>query len=225
MCGRYSQDVSWAQVHAFSKGLSLQTPDADPEPAYNIAPTQAAWLLVADEEQGARAAQMRWGLIPFWAKDTRIGYSTINARLETAASKPAFREAWKRRRCLVIASGYYEWRDEAGARQPYWIHPADVPLMLFAGLWEHNDQVAETPLLSFSILTTAAQGEVSALHDRMPLSLGPEVLSDWLHIDAAGATEIADAARARAVEFHKVDRAVGNVRNQGPELIKPLQDS
>lgn len=207
-------------MHAFTAPLAVATPEQDPEPAYNIAPSQNAWVILARDGQ-AVAERLRWGLVPGWAKDTKIGYRTINARLETAATKPAFRAAWKARRCLVIATGYYEWRTEDGVKQPYWIHP-EPGLMLFAGLWERNEQVAAEPLQSFSILTRDAEGEIAQLHDRMPLALQPEVLGDWLTGDAETAGAVAVAAPSVAVVFHPVRREVGNVRSQGEGLISAI---
>lgn len=220
MCGRYTNHATWAQVHAFTAPLAVATPAQDPEPAYNIAPSQNAWVILMRDGQ-AVAERLRWGLVPAWAKDTKIGYSTINARVETAATKPAFRAAWKARRCLVIATGYFEWRTEDGVKQPYWIHP-EAGLMLFAGLWERNEQAAAELLQSFSILTRDGEGDIAKLHDRMPLSLQPQVLGEWLGATADAAGAIAAAAPPIAVAFHPVRREVGNVRSQGERLISPV---
>jgi len=221
MCGRYTNHATWADVHAFTSPLAVATPAEDPEPAYNIAPSQNAWVILMRDGE-AVAERLRWGLVPAWAKDTKIGYRTINARVETAATKPAFRTAWKTRRCLVIATGYYEWRTEDGVKQPYWIHPTSG-LMLFAGLWEHNTRVAAEPLDSFTILTRDAEGDITALHERMPLSLESSVLAEWLSgsVDTAGA--ITAAAPPMEVAFHRVRREVGNVQSQGEGLIAAVE--
>ena len=221
MCGRFSLDTTWQQVHAFSQGLNLIVPEQDPEPNYNIAPTQPSWVLVADPA-GAVAQSMRWGLLPSWAKDIKIGASMINARLETAATKPAFRSAWKARRCLVPASGYYEWRLEAGIKQPYWVHDLANPLLMFAGLWENWKAPSGDWLQSFTIITRAADGPMLALHDRTPLMLSAVVLGDWLHGDAEAATAIALSAPTPALGWHPVSRAVSNPRSTGPQLIEPV---
>lgn len=219
MCGRDTFFATWAEVRAFSTPLALATPAEDPVPAYNRAPTQTGWVLV-DRDDGAEARPMRWGLIPFWAKDSKIAYSTINARIETASSKPAFREAWKRRRGLLPSSGYYEWKPlPAGGKQPYFIHAADGPLLMFAALWERW-QGPDGELESYSILTQSAAGEVTAVHDRMPLILPPSLFRDWLHASPADAAAIAHAAPVPALAFHPVGKAVGNPRSQGETLIR-----
>lgn len=221
MCGRFTQAMSWAEVHAFSRGLDLVLPTADPGPTYNLAPTQAAWTLVADGA-AARAEPMRWGLVPPWAGDLRIGASMINARLETATTKPAFRKAWGARRCLVPASGYYEWRLENGVKQPYYIHDRDGPVLMFAGLWERWKSPQDEWVRSFAIVTCAALDPMRDLHDRTPLMLPPLVLHDWLHGTAEDAAAIALAVQPPALAWHAVSRAVGNPRSNGPQLVAPV---
>lgn len=220
MCGRYSRDYTWAEVHAFSQGLRLSTPAADPEPAYNVAPTQPGWVLVPAGDGAASAQEMRWGIIPVWAKDAKIAYSTINARVETADTKPAFRAAWKSRRCLIPASGYYEWPGEGAAKQPYYIHSAAGPLLIFAGLWEpgRDDRPA-----TYSIVTRDAEGPVATLHDRMPLMLPVALLRDWIEGGPDDAAAIAHSAPIPDLAWHAVGKAVGNARNQGRQLIEPVQ--
>lgn len=222
MCGRYSNHYRWADVHAFSTGLELSTPAQDPEPAYNFAPTQIGWVLTANDEGGGSAHAMRWGIIPAWARDTRIAWNTINARIETVASKPAFRAAWRARRCLVPASGYYEWPGEGRAKQPFYIHPARAPILMFAGLWERFTPADAEPVETYSIITMDAAGPLAELHDRMPLMLPAELHQAWLYGSADEAMNIAHAAPVPEVRWHAVGKAVGNVRNQGPTLIEPI---
>lgn len=222
MCGRFTRDMSWADVHAFSQGLDLLVPAADPEPSWNVCPTQDSWVLAPREEGGAIARTMRWGLLPPWAKDARIGASMINARLETAATKPAFRKAWAARRCLVPASGYYEWRLEHGIKQPYWIHDLEHPVLMFAGLWENWKQPDGEWLQSFALITRAAVDAMAQLHDRTPLMLQAPVLASWLHGSADDAAAIADAAVPPRLAWHPVNRAVSNPRSNGPGLIEPV---
>ena len=222
MCGRFTQGISWAEVHAFSQGLDLLLPDSDPEPTYNLCPTQSAWLIAADGKQ-ARAQQMRWGLVPSWAKDIKIGASMINARLETASEKPSFRSAWKSRRCLVPASGYYEWREEGGIKQPYYVHDTRGPLLMFAGLWEQWKTPEGESLRTFAILTCAAEGAMLQLHDRTPVMLEGVVMHDWLHGNAEQAAAIALSAATPDLAWHKVNRAVSNPRSSGAQLIAPLE--
>jgi len=215
MCGRDSQFFTWREIHAFSGGLAVSTPTQDPEPNYNRAPTQAGWVLVADGDQ-AVATEMRWGLVPSWAKDTRLAYSTINARCETAATKPVFRAAWKQRRGLVPSSGYYEWRMEDGAKQPYFIHARNSPVLFFAGLWEQRGE-----LLTYSIVTRDADPAIAHLHDRMPLMLSPDLLGTWIGGSPEDAAQIALSAATPELDWHPVDPAVGKVRSVGAQLVLP----
>ena len=219
MCGRFSRDMTWEQVHAFSRGLDLIVPEEEPEASYNVTPTQSSWVLTAAEDNAAVARQMRWGLLPSWARDIKIGASMINARLETIAEKPAFRSAWKSRRCLVPASGYYEWRLEGGIKQPYWIHQRNEPLLMFAGLWENWKAPTGDWLQSFAIVTCSAVDTMLQLHDRTPLMLSPQVLHDWLHGSTQQATAIALSAEVPDLDWHPVSRAVSNPRSNGPQLI------
>lgn len=223
MCGRDTFFATWAEVRAFSSPLPLATPAQDAAPAYNRAPTQQGWVIRADAGRGGDVVPMRWGLVPFWAKDPKIAYSTINARIESASSKPAFREPWKRRRCLVPSSGYYEWQvlADGKTKQPWFIHAADAPILMFAGLWDRW-RGPDGEIDSYAILTQPAEGAVTAVHDRMPLSLPPALLADWLHGSPEDAAAIAHSAPVAEVAFHRVARAVGNARNQGPGLIAAL---
>lgn len=223
MCGRDSAFYTWAEVHAFSQPLAFTAPAEDPPPRYNRAPSQPGWVLRAAADGAAEAVEMRWGLLPFWSRDGKPSYSTINARVESAAQKPAFREPWKRRRCLVPSSGYYEWKPLAGGRkQAYFIHAADGPLLMFAGLWDRWQGAEGEPRLSYSVLTRAAEGAVTAVHDRMPVCLPPECLRDWLQAPVERLAELVQALPTPELAFHPVAAAVGNVRNQGPSLIEPL---
>ena len=222
MCGRFSSYYTWREIWEFSGGLQLTVPAEDPQPAYNMAPTQPAWVLVGGEPGQARAVQMRWGIIPAWARDAKIAYSTINARVETAHSKPAFRAAWKSRRCLVPASGYFEWPGEGKHKQPYYIRPVDSPVLMFAGLWERWTPKDAEPVETYAIVTMDAQGDLARLHDRMPLMLTPEWHREWIECDGEQAAALAQVATMPKLSWHPVGKAVGNVRNQGPQLIEPV---
>ncbi|WP_222564634.1 SOS response-associated peptidase [Novilysobacter antarcticus] len=226
MCGRDSQFYTWREVHAFSGGLPLVTPDADPVPNYNRAPTQEGWAIVAADQDGGAALPMRWGLLPAWAKDTRLAYKTINARLETVAEKPAFRSAWVRRRCLIPSSGYYEWIQlDPKTKQPYFIHLADAPVMFYAGLWDARTGADGGELLTYSVITRDADQTVATIHDRMPLILPTDVFPAWLHGTSDDAMSIALSVPSANLVYHPVSRAVGNVRNTGPQLVEPLVGS
>ncbi len=223
MCGRDSQFYTWREVHAFSGGLPLTTPEADPAPNYNRAPTQEGWAVVAADQGGGAALPMRWGLLPAWAKDARLAYKTINARLETVAEKPAFRSAWRHRRCLIPSSGYYEWIQlDAKTKQPYFIHLADAPVMFYAGLWETRPADGGGETLTYSVITRDADQTVATIHDRMPLILPADVFPAWLHGDSDEAMAIALGVPSADLVHHPVSRAVGNVRNNGPELVQPV---
>ena len=215
--------MTWADVVAFSRGLDLVLPASDPEPSWNVCPTQSSWVLAASDNDGAQAREMRWGLLPSWARDSKIGASMINARLETVAEKPAFRSAWKARRCLVPASGYYEWHLEAGIKQPYLIHDPDSPVLMFAGLWENWKTPEGDWLQSFTIITRGATDPMQQLHDRTPLMLSHIVLHDWLHgsVDQAAAIALS-ASPPLALAWYPVSRAVSNPRNNDRRLVEPL---
>jgi putative SOS response-associated peptidase YedK len=225
MCGRFTREMTWAEVVAFTRGLDLIVPETEPEPSWNVCPTQDSPVLMPQKEgEGAVVKNLRWGLLPPWAKDPKIGASMINARYETVAEKPAFRKAWQSRRCLVPASGYYEWRLEHGVKQPYFIHDLDSPVLMFAGLYENWKQPDGEWLQTFSLITRAAIDPMSQLHDRTPLMLhsqSPE-LKGWLHGDAADAKAIADAAVPPRLVWHPVARAVSNPRSNGRALVDPV---
>lgn len=224
MCGRFTAEYTWAQIWQMYSGLSSTQMLADPEPRWNIAPTQSVPVLLPDGERSGRVVvePLRWGLIPAWAKDTKAGYSTINARIETAATKPAFRDAWKRRRCLIPASGYYEWPGEGANKQPYYIHAA-APILMFAGLYELWTPSEGASIQSFTIITMDAEGPVAKMHDRMPLILPPDLARDWIESDAQQAAAIAQAAPVPELVFYPVGKAVGNVRNQGRGLVDQVE--
>ena len=222
MCGRFTRDMSWADVVEFSRGLQLIVPETEPEPSYNVCPTQDSPVLVPYEPGGAIVRNLRWGLLPPWVKDPKLGASMINARLETAAQKPAFRKAWQSRRCLVPATGYYEWRLEHGIKQPYWIHDLDHKLLMFAGLWENWKQPDGEWLQTFALITRAAVDPMDQLHDRTPLMLQADALAGWLHGDGKDATDIANAATPPRLIWHPVTRAVSNPRSAGRALIDPV---
>ena len=225
MCGRFTRDFTWQQVREFSRMLDLIVPEEAPTSAWNIAPTDPHPVIVASdhvEGGGGRVDTMRWGLLPSFAKDTRLAYSTINARRESVDTKPAFRNAGKKRRALVPASGYYEWPVLDGRKRPHYIHLADSPVMMFGGLWEARPDGAGGWLLTYAIVTRAADPVIASVHDRMPLLLPPELHRDWLQGSADEAMQIAHAAPEPALAYHEVDPAVGNVRNQGAQLIARL---
>ncbi len=200
------------------------------EPRYNLAPTQDAPVVILGNENERRLGLMRWGLVPAWADDLSIGNRLINARSETAASKPAFRDAFAERRCLVPADGFYEWRrldDASGSRKiPYWIHQPDRRPFAFAGLWERwRPRQGGDPVVTFTLLTTRPSRWMSRLHDRMPVILpDDEACRSWLRPDA-GLEELGDLLRPAPedlLEAWPVATTVNRPANEGPELIEPV---
>ncbi|MBT3925806.1 MAG: SOS response-associated peptidase [Rhodospirillaceae bacterium] len=222
MCGRFSQFHSWEEVHAF---LNIFGPPRNLPARYNIAPTQDA-AIARHGREGRSLDFLRWGLVPSWAKDSSMAARMINARAETVAQKPSFRDAFKQRRCLVPADGFYEWRGPKGAKQPYRILSPDQGLFAFAGLWERWDKGGAEPIESFTIITTEANSKLAAVHARMPVILDPADFERWLSPDLAvnDALALLRPAPDEALEFHAVGKHVNNARNDDPACITPLPE-
>ena len=223
MCGRYAI----ATVDGFSDRFHLARLPLDFSPHFNVAPGQRMPVVVA-EGDGNAAELMKWGLIPSWAKDPKIGYRTINARAEGLADKPSFRGPFKRQRCLVPATGFYEWRKDGSAKTPYFIRRADGGLFGFAGLWDrwqdpHGDEVR-----SYSIVTTKPNELVAPIHNRMPAILRPEDEEDWLdpdNHDTAFLARLLGPYPAEAMEAYPVSTEVNKVENAGEALIAPVNSA
>ncbi|ODT97251.1 MAG: hypothetical protein ABS82_00945 [Rhodanobacter sp. SCN 67-45] len=227
MCGRYAIYGPVSTSRAMKRvedqlGLDLSASINQREPQYNVAPTQYA-PVVALAEGGAQVKGLKWGLIPSWAKDPGIGARAINSRAETVAEKPMFRAAFKKRRCLVPASGYFEWRLEGGAKQPYYIREPDGNLMMFAGLWEAwRASDADEWTRTYTIVT-GEPGRVSGdIHDRQPVILPPDLLDAWLTVSPEDALALLKVLPEAELTYHAVSKAVGNVRHKGPELVEPI---
>jgi putative SOS response-associated peptidase YedK len=188
---------------------------------FNIAPTQQAPVVRIGREGGREIAMLRWGLVPFWAKDLKVGTTMINARSEGIEAKPAFREPIRSRRCIVPATGFFEWQGERpGRKRPYAITVPELPLFAFAGLWERwRASKDDEPVETFAIVTTDANETVARVHDRMPVILPMDAVDTWLTgpPDEARAllTPWAGALALRAVGPH-----VSNVNNEGPECLE-----
>jgi len=226
MCGRAKlpDDVSEIKLD-----LKIDFDEiGDYRPRWNAAPT--SHLPVVVSKAGKRTlTTMRWGLVPSWAKDIKIGYSTFNARAEEIETRPAFCGAWKAgRRCLVVADGYYEWR--TADKQPFAVTLGNRGPMTFAGIWDFwRDPGAPNakPLKSFAIITTPANALLKPLHDRMPAVLSPGCWAAWLGEIAAAGEELKAMLKpytGSAMAFWPVDRRVGNVRNDSPDLFAPLSE-
>jgi putative SOS response-associated peptidase YedK len=214
MCGRFFLDTDPRDI---MEHYNAPPPDLFTA-RYNIAPTTPVLAL-----NSGKFDLYRWGLITAWAKDISMGNRMFNARAETVAEKPSFRNAYRRRRCLVPASGFYEWRTENGRKQPYLCH-IDQQLFSMAGIWEHWQDGDGNELQSCAVITTEAQGKMRDLHQRMPVYIAPADYNSWLDCRSEDTT-LADRLLADTspdYDYFAVGTAVGNSRNEGPDLIKPL---
>ena len=231
MCGRYATTLTAASLNQEFE-VDLANSFVDLEPNYNQAPTDPAPIVVQrkakdDIPEHRELMTARWGLIPSWAKDPSIGNRMINARTETVAEKPAFKKAFATRRALVPADGYYEWYvQDDKTKQPFFITPRDRSVMAMAGLYEFwKDPATSDWVTSFTILTTTAEDSLGHLHDRMPLIVERGGYAEWLdpapHPVEALMELLIPAAPGR-LDAYPVSKAVGNVRNNGPELMEPL---
>lgn len=219
MCGRFTLTRSAAEV---AEHFGLDAAPALP-PRYNLAPTQEA-PVVRIGSDGERVAELRrWGLVPRWAKDVSVGARQINARAESVAERPAFREALRHRRCLVPADGFYEWQGRAGRKRPHHIALPDGALFAIAGLYESWLGPGGEAVESFTLVTQPATGAVAALHGRMPLILDPEGYATWLARGtlAPEAIPAFSQTRAAALVTRPVDVRVNDVRHDDPACLAP----
>lgn len=227
MCGRYAMfgpvSVSREGKAALDRmGVDLERALDQRDPLYNVARTQKAPILFhADGAYLIKAT--RWGLIPSWAKDEKIGSKLINARVETVAEKPSFRAAFKKRRCQVPASGYFEWKGEVGHKQPYFIRDPNDNLLMFAGLGEGWKPADEAEWLHTFTIITGEPGKVSGdIHDRQPVILPPESWQEWLTDKPDVAADLLQHAPEAELKYYPVTKAVGSPRNKRPEMVQPV---
>ncbi|NYE20565.1 SOS response-associated peptidase [Microbacterium immunditiarum] len=237
MCGRFVV----AEVGSELVGVLRVDVESDdlPEPSYNIAPTSRVAIVLDSAKTDPptrRLEPARWGLVPAWAKDLSIGARAFNARSEELEDKPMFRRALEKRRAIVPASGYYEWKKVGDQKIPHYIHPADGSPLFFAGLYEwwkdpaKPDDDPDKWVLSFTILTRDSIGNLGSIHDRMPLFLDVDHADAWLDTATDNVRDVLDAAIdaapavADTLDNHVVGKAVGNVRNNSPELIEPVEE-
>jgi putative SOS response-associated peptidase YedK len=247
MCGRYASTLDPETLYGVFEaepdpvappGSGMYGGDV-PRPRYNIAPTDTVAIVRVRPERedrpgGRFVCEARWGLVPSWAKDVKVGSRLFNARAESVPDKPAFRNAFERRRALVPASGYYEWRvigtDAKGKprKQAFYIAPADGSVMAFAGLWEFWRSPEGDPVVSTTIITTDAVGRMEQIHDRMPLVLPASEWDQWLDPGVAGTDLLPmlappDLTLIGALELRPVGAAVGNVGNDSADLLAAVR--
>ncbi len=226
MCGRFTQQRPSAELAALFAAEDLaETPGG----RFNLAPQQLGLVVVEREDLRRAVVPYRWGLVPAWAKDAKIGNRLINARAETVATTPAFRASFAKRRCLVPADGFYEWERLAPSiRQPNLIRRVDGEPMAFAGLWSvwrDPTQPDAEPVRTFSIITTGANETLRPIHDRMPAILPADAWDRWLAAAPADPGELLALLRPAPddlLERFPVSKRVNNVRNEGPDLVVPL---
>lgn len=218
MCGRFTLTTDPEKL---ARRFGIELPDEPLLPRFNIAPTQTVPVILNDEPQ--RASLLRWGLVPAWAPDPSIGNRLINARAETLAEKPSFRTALKKRRCLVLADGFYEWKKGPGGKTPMRITLADGSAFAFAGLWDVWRDANGQPLRTFTIITTTPNELMSGIHNRMPVILPPEGERLWLddHAGPEAWQRLLVPCPAEALRSYAVSRRVNSPTNDDPAVIEP----
>jgi len=217
MCGRYTLSTPAGRLaEEFQLDRTVEIP-----PSYNVAPTQQV-AAVLEDEGGRHLEMLRWGLVPSWADDPDIGARMINARSETAPEKPSFRRAFRGRRCLIVADGFYEWKREDGGKQPYYFRMQDGRPFAFAGLWESWDK-GDGTLRTCAILTTRANSVLEEIHDRMPVILPHDAYNAWLDPDADREElgELMIPYPGADLETYPVSRFVNSPRNNDERCIEP----
>lgn len=222
MCGRFSLGASATTLVTQFDLASLPAWS----PRYNIAPTQEVLAVLKTCESSSRRPRLlRWGLVPPWADDPRIGNRLINARAETVATKPAFRRAFRECRCLILANGFYEWQRQGRRKQPFCIRMRDGRPFAFAGLWEHWDAPDGSPVESCTIITTTPNDLIGQIHNRMPVILAPEDYDLWLEPAVQEVQRIQSLLRpypAEDITAFPVSTRVNNAANDSPECLEPV---
>jgi len=222
MCGRFTLHHTWAEIHAQLSVFKGMHHGRNLGARYNIAPTQDVLFAHTDQNGQVHVKEGLWWLVPHWAKELQSKYPMFNARSEDAEKKPAFREAYKTSRCLIPASGYYEWtRGEDGKKDPWLLHLLDTPPFVFAGLWAHNNALDVT---SCTIMTAAAAPEIKHIHNRMPIILKEKAHATWL--DCSTPVKDAKAALAdnhgRGLQAYRVSRKVNSSKSDESSMIEPI---
>ncbi len=227
MCGRFVQKET-PEYYADYFKAQLMPIFEQREPQYNVAPTNPVFAVAVHD--GIRQLEsFRWGLLPFWAKDKRIGAKLINARVETAATKPAFRDSFAKRRCLIPADGFFEWQVRSKGKLPHYIYAADHSPLAFAGLWSvWRDPETDTKIVTCTIMTGDPVKSVAPVHDRMPVVLAPDTWEVWLDRDRTDTDEILSLLASRpdpVMALHPVATLVNKVANNLAENIAPLDSA
>ncbi|MCF8330908.1 MAG: SOS response-associated peptidase [Bacteroidales bacterium] len=219
MCGRFSLT---AEDFELKERFGVEVDSNIYTPRYNAAPSQK--LAVISNDNPEQLSFYRWGLIPYWAKDPSIGYKLINARAETAAEKPSFRQAIKQRRCLVPANGFFEWKQD-GNKQPYFFHLNQKELFAFAGLWESWKDAEDKEIRSFTILTTNSNETMQGIHHRMPVILPREKEQLWLDVSNEVPEEVLKPFDSEEMDRYAVSSFVNKPVNDSPEILKPQEET
>lgn len=228
MCGRYVSSSTPDEIASYFD--ADEQPERALEPSWNVAPTDDIYV-VLERDGHRRLAEHHWGLVPFWAKSPAIGSKMINARADGVATKSAFKDSFARKRCIVPADGFYEWREIPGqkVKQPYLITRRTGEPLAFAGLWSSwraPGATDEDRLRSATIITTTPNQMMATLHDRMPVVLPPTAWDEWLdpeNTDVEGLARLLVPASEDVLTMHPVSTEVNSVRNQGPQLIEPVE--
>lgn len=229
MCGRMTLTAGAGEIAAFfalESAAALLEPDGRAlRPHYNLSPSQRV-LTIAHDAEGQRRAQFRtWGLVPAWAKEPSIGARLFNARSETVETKPSFRAAFRKRRCLVVADGFYEWTARNRGHRAHWLHPPGGGLLAFAGLYEHWSAPGGPEIESCTVLTTDANADVAAIHARMPVLLARERFDEWLARDTAlqHLKALLVPAPEGSLDARPVSRRVHDARHDDPDCLAPAE--
>lgn len=225
MCGRYTLTVTWEELLLYLELEDNQVPFHVPR--YNVAPGQMIPALIHDGEK-RRLGQLKWGLVPSWAADDKMGWRTINARAETLADKPAFRRSFASKRCLIPADGFFEWKKLAGSKkQPMRIVPKQSKLFTFAGLYDTWTSPEGERISTCTIVTTTPNRVMEPIHDRMPVILGHDAAERWLNrniTDTAQLMPLLQPCPTDWLDVYPVSSLVGNVKNDSPACIEPIDE-
>ncbi|MFT5116125.1 MAG: putative SOS response-associated peptidase YedK [Parasphingorhabdus sp.] len=222
MCGRFDRHSELSAFAELIEGLVLES-DPGLASSYNIAPSQSALVVAQGTDGNPKARSLQWGLLPGWVSKSGLS-RPINARIETAAEKPMFRNAFKKRRCVVLCDGYYEWCSTESGKQPYYFYAGDHRPFVLAGLWESNSKLTDETQTTFSIMTRQANTKVEEIHHRMPLIPDREFIREWLN-PLSSPAELQQAGQSHAItdlNFYPVGTFVNSPSNNATECLKPI---